>query len=246
MFDPSKFTVPSAKPLPVCLLLDISGSMQGSKIDNLNRAVKAMLSTFAEEEKMETEILVSIITFGGDVKLHLPFTKASNVSWQPMMAFGSTPLGTALEMAKQMIEDKQTTPSRAYRPTIILVSDGQPTGSYQKALDDFIGQGRSSKCFCMAMAIGGDADEKMLNHFIANTPFHAKNAPNKVLHAENAEQISEMFQRFTMSVTTRTRSQNPNDIPQTSVITLEGKTAQAKTQGTAAGANTDSADDGYW
>ena len=117
MFDPKKFTTPTAKPLPVVLLLDVSSSMSGDKIENLNKAVEDMLDTFAQEEKMETEILVSVITFGNQVELQVPYTKASQVQWQGLQANGMTPMGTALKMAKAMIEDKETTPSRAYRPT---------------------------------------------------------------------------------------------------------------------------------
>ena len=47
MFDPSKFTTPSAKPLPVVLLLDVSSSMDGEKIegmvDTLPKKVKLKL-----------------------------------------------------------------------------------------------------------------------------------------------------------------------------------------------------------
>ena len=153
MFDPKKFTTPTAKPLPVVLLLDVSSSMSGDKIENLNKAVKDMLDTFAQEEKMETEILVSVITFGNQVELQVPYTKASLVQWQDLQANGMTPMGTALKMAKAMIEDKETTPSRAYRPTIVLVSDGQPNDSWERPLEDFISEGRSSKCDRMAMAI---------------------------------------------------------------------------------------------
>ena len=49
-FDPSKFTAPKAKPLPVILLLDVSGSMSGDKIRNLNDAVRDMLNTFSDTE----------------------------------------------------------------------------------------------------------------------------------------------------------------------------------------------------
>ena len=44
-FDLSKYTAPTAKPLPVVLLLDVSGSMIGAKIQNLNESVKDMLET---------------------------------------------------------------------------------------------------------------------------------------------------------------------------------------------------------
>ncbi|MFV0416809.1 MAG: vWA domain-containing protein, partial [Chthoniobacterales bacterium] len=197
MFDPKKFTVSTAKPLPVVLLLDVSSSMYGDKIDNLNKAVEDMLDTFAQEEKMETEILVSVITFGNQVELHVPYTKASQVQWQDLQANGMTPMGTAFEMAKAMIEDKETTPSRAYRPTIVLVSDGQPNDIWERSLEDFISKGRSSKCDRMAMAIGRDADEAVLKRFIEGTP-------NDLFYAENAGHLHEFFQRVTMSVTMRT------------------------------------------
>ena len=234
MFDPKKFTTPTAKPLPVVLLLDVSYSMSGDKIENLNKAVEDMLDTFAQEEKMETEILVSVITFGNQVELHVPYTKASQVQWQDLQAIGMTPMGAALKMAKAMIEDKETTPSRAYRPTIVLVSDGQPNDSWKSPLDDFISEGRSSKCDRMAMAIGCDADETVLKRFIEGTP-------HDLFYAENSKQLHEFFQRVTMSVTMRTLSKNPNAVPAPSEIKLDGGSVKSSTAG-----NTSSDDEGYW
>ena len=213
MFDPKKFTTPTAKPLPVVLLLDVSGSMSGSKIDNLNKAVLDMLDSFAQEEKMETEIQVAAITFGNEVTLELPYTKASQVQWKDLQTGGMTPMGTALKMAKAMIEDKETTPSRAYRPTIVLISDGQPNDSWEKPLDDFISDGRSSKCFCWAMGIGQGADKGVLERFISKTPFLATEVPNRVFEAKEARDIHQFFQLLTMSMTRRTQSKNPNVVP---------------------------------
>lgn len=210
MFDPSKFTVKSAKPLPVCLLLDVSSSMAGYKIDALNQAVSKMLKTFRDEESREVEIIVSVITFGNEVNLHIPFTKASDVQWRDLTANGMTPMGTALKMAKAMIEDKDTTPSRAYRPTVVLVSDGQPNDDWHKPLRDFIREGRSSKCDRMAMGIGRDACDDVLNLFIEGTG-------HNLFTAENAGQLHEFFQMVTMSVTTRSHSKNPNIIPSPTV-----------------------------
>jgi len=101
--------------------------MSGAKIRNLNDAVKNMLDTFRDNENGETEIHVAIITFGAEVRLHQPLASASQIAWHDLSASGSTPLGTACRMAKAMIEDRDVLPSRAYRPTVVLVSDGQPT-----------------------------------------------------------------------------------------------------------------------
>lgn len=114
-------------------------------------------------------------------------------------------------MAKAMIENKETTPSRAYRPTIVLVSDGQPNDSWEKPLENFISEGRSSKCDRMAMAIGRDADETVLKRFI-------KGSPHDLFYAENAGQLHAFFQRVTMSVTTRIQAKNPNVVPEPAVL----------------------------
>jgi uncharacterized protein YegL len=268
MFDPKNFTTPHAKPLPVFLLLDISGTMgevidpenavrtgetvyddgkywdvvEGgtSKIDLLNDAVQKMLETLKEDEMMDREYRVSIITFGDDASLHLPPTRASDVKWQNMTAGGETAMGAAFKLTKSMIEDKETTPSRAYRPTIILVSDGQPNDDWQDALEDIISRGRSAKCDRMAMAIGRDADKQVLSRFIENTP-------HQLFYSENAEQLHEFFQHVTMSTTLRSHSKNPNEIPTDSEIDLDIMTANGKSESKdLAEAAEKSGDEGYW
>ncbi|MCL1058669.1 VWA domain-containing protein [Shewanella gelidimarina] len=205
-FNPSDFTVAKAKPLPVVLLLDVSTSMQGNSINELNVAVKEMFTDFANAEKNEIEILVSIITFGAEVLLHTPYTSAKDIEWQDMTVSGMTPMGTAFSMAKAMIEDKETTPSRAYRPTIVLVSDGAPNDSWEQPLRELVKEGRSQKCDRMAMAIGSDTSNSVLNEFVSGTE-------NKVFTAQDSSQIQEFFKFVTMSVTTRTQSQNANVVP---------------------------------
>lgn len=222
-FDPSKFTAAKAKPLPVILLLDVSGSMGGEKIRNLNDAVRDMLEVFRDTENSETEIWVAIITFGDQVKLHQKLVSAGQIQWQDLSAGGSTPLGVALQMAKAMIEDKDIVPSRAYRPTVVLVSDGQPTDDWENPLKRFISDGRSGKCDRMAMAIGAQADETVLGKFIEGTP-------NGLFYSENAKQMRDFFKFVTMSVTIRTKSQTPNVIPEAKVIDVKPTTIEARSE----------------
>jgi uncharacterized protein YegL len=239
-FDPSKFTAAKAKPLPVILLLDASGSMGGEKIRNLNDAVRDMLDVFRDTENSETEIWVAIITFGAQVKLHQKLVSAGNIQWHDLSAGGSTPLGVALQMAKAMIEDKDVVPSRAYRPTVVLVSDGQPDNGWESPLTEFSGYGRSAKCDRMAMAIGADADEAVLGKFIAGTP-------NSLFYAENAKQLRDFFKFVTMSVTIRTKSQAPNVIPEAKVIEVKPTTIEARSEKQkSVTQETSDVDGGYW
>lgn len=247
-FDPTEFTAPTAKPLPVVLLLDCSGSMSGEKIRNLNDAVRDMLAVFRDTENSETEIHVAIISFGAELKLHQPLASAGNIRWQDLSASGGTPLGTAIQMAKAMIEDKDILPSRAYRPTVVLVSDGRPTDSWEEPLKDFVREGRSAKCDRMAMAIGADADEMVLGKFL-------EGAMNSLFYAENARQLRDFFKNVTMSVTIRTRSQTPNVLPEAIAIDVKPVTIQARpekpkslTQRSSdeTGKNEQPSEEGYW
>ncbi len=222
-FDPSKFTAPTAKPLPVILLLDCSGSMSGEKIRNLTDAVRDMLEVFRDTGNSETEIHVAVITFGAEVKLEHPLATAGDIQWHNLSASGGTPLGTALQMAKAMIEDKDVIPSRAYRPTVVLVSDGRPGDSWENPLRAFISEGRSAKCDRMAMAIGADADEVVLGMFLEGTM-------NSLFYAENAKQLRDFFKYVTMSVTIRTKSQTPNILSESSAIDVKPATIEARSE----------------
>ena len=101
------------------------------------------------------------------------------------------------------LEDKDRIPSRAYRPVLILLSDGQPTDDWEAPFKALCDSERAQKATRLAMAIGPDADEAMLKDF-------ANDAEAPIFKAHNARDIHRFFRAVTMSVTTRTASQNPD------------------------------------
>lgn len=202
-----EFTVQAARPLPVILLADVSGSMGvEGKIQALNLAMRDMITAFQDESDLRAEIHSAVVTFGGNAQIHLPLTPARNISWNDLEANGGTPLGAALDLALELVEDRNAIPGRAYRPTIVLVSDGQPTDTWEDSLTALLKSERGSKAFRIALAIGSDANKEVLNRFLANPE-------SRVFQAEDARQIRDFFHLVTMSVTARSRSSNPNDIP---------------------------------
>jgi uncharacterized protein YegL len=212
LFKASDFTAPKAKPLPIILLLDESGSMYGESISSLNDAVRKMLATFKKEETQASEFLVSIVAFGGaTARLVNEPLPASQIEYSDLNANGGTPLGSAIGIAKTIIDDKEKTPSRAYRPLAVLVSDGIPTDNWESRFNDFIENGRTAKCDRMALAIGAGADRGMLGRFVAGTG-------HEVFEAKDASEIVKFFKFVTMSVVTRTQSSNPNVVPQDSTL----------------------------
>lgn len=200
-----EFALTQPRPLPVILLADVSGSMEADgKIDALNAAIAEMVKSFSTESRLRAEIQVSMITFGGDAQLHLPLTPAHEVgSLSPLTASGATPMGQALTLARELLEDKDAIPSRAYRPSLILVSDGHPTDAWEEAFKAVCLSDRAQKATRFAMAIGEDADEAMLKAFVNDNE-----AP--VFRANHARDIHRFFRAVTLSVSSRTKSQNPD------------------------------------
>lgn len=204
-----EFTIQAARPLPVVLLADVSGSMGvEGKIQGLNLAVREMIAAFRDEDDLRAEIHVSVITFGGKASVHLPLGRATDASWTDLGADGGTPMGAAFELARTLVEDHNKVPSRAYRPTLVLVSDGQPTDEWKQQLDALLRSERAGKAFRMALAIGADADHAVLQAFLANSEA-------RVYRADEARQIRKFFQLVTMSVSARSRSANPNVVAPT-------------------------------
>jgi uncharacterized protein YegL len=201
-----KFAITAPRPLPVIVLADTSGSMtEHGKIEALNASLKEMVAAFGTESRLRAEIQVCLITFGGTARLHLSLVAAQNVTaMTDLQADGATPMGEAFGIARQLLEDKDRIPSRAYRPVLILISDGQPTDEWKASFDALKASERAQKATRLAMAIGPDADEAMLKEF-------ANDLEAPLFKGHNARDIQRFFRAVTMSITTRTASNNPDE-----------------------------------
>lgn len=198
------FTTSKTKPLPVFILADVSGSMDvEGKIDVLNQAMADMIHSFGEVRDVRAEIHVSVLTFGGmRANVHTALTSARDTAWVDMEANGATPMGDAFRLLTELIDDKQTVPSKSYRPIVVLLSDGQPTDAWKEELEK-LNQSRAAKAERMALAIGRDADRGTLLEFV-------KQDRECLFEAADAAKIRDFFRFVTMSVTARSRSANPN------------------------------------
>lgn len=204
------------RPLPIFVLADTSGSMRGEKINELNLALREMLNTLNSADDIRGKFQLSVIAFGGDVKVLQPLADIEGLILTELSAAGNTPMGQAFEMVREMIEDRNVVSSRAYTPTIVLISDGLPTDCTEEMyrrknyfdwepLVDLHNGERSSKCQRMALGIGEDADIDMLKSFIDNPEI-------PVIKTKDASGITKFFRWVTMSTVARMTSINPNEI----------------------------------
>ena len=80
-------------------------------------------------------------------------------------AAGNTPMGAAFDLVVKMVEDHAQIPSRAYRPTVVLVSDGQPNDEWREPLQRLLASDRASKASRFVLGIGDDACEACHKQF---------------------------------------------------------------------------------
>ena len=211
----NNFIRKEGRSLPVFILLDVSGSMRGEKIETVNVALKEMINSFKKIENPKGIIELCLITFGGDkVEVIKPLSKIEDSDVYTLTASGNTPMGKAFKCVAEMIEDQTVVSSRAYAPTIVLISDGNPTDykANGKTIDEIFewqdlksihSGSRSSKSVKLAMGIGGDVDKNILKAFINNDEI-------PVISAKDNNTIPKFFEWVTMSVSVRSVSANPN------------------------------------
>lgn len=201
---PNDFLIQKPRPLPVIIAIDRSGSMgSNGKIDALNIALKDFINSLKNEDSNKAEIHIALFSFGGDTATYdISFASIDEVKIPSYSASGRTPMGESFSLIKTLIEDNVQIPSRSYKPTIVLLTDGIPTDDYESPMLSLINNGRSSKAFRMAMAIGDDADHNMLIKFVSN--------PKYLVTGESARDIRKFFRFVSMSVTQRMKSQTPD------------------------------------
>jgi len=202
--DLEKFVSNEGRALPVFLLLDCSGSMSGEKINTLNLAVKDMLDDFKGERLIDVNLQLCVITFGDVAKVHQELANLNSFDFEDLTASGMTPLGGALNLLSEIVNDKEKVSSKGYKPVIVLVSDGKPNDEWNKPLEDFLQGKRTSKCERWALGIGADADYGMLQKFLGSSE-------KKVFDASAAREITQFFKLVTLSTIARSKSVNPNE-----------------------------------
>ena len=162
-----------------------------------------MLGTLKEQESLKAEIHISFITFGnGGANLHTALTPVSNIEFNDFTEGGMTPLGGALRIAKEMVENREIIPSKSYAPIILLLSDGAPNDNgWENEMYRFINDGRSKKCMRMSLGIGRDYDYDVLKGFSSN---------GEVYEAKDSMNIIDFFKFMTMTIKEKTLSKDFN------------------------------------
>ena len=163
---------PTAR-VPVCLCLDVSGSMDGEPIRELNDGVRMFYDAIRDETALYAAE-VCIITFGRNGAKCI--TDFASIELQPdapvLNAGGMTPMGEAVNLGLDLLEKRKNEYKSKgvdyYQPWLVLMTDGVPNGNpgeLSRAISRTVEMANNRKLSIFPIGIGEDADMDVLARF---------------------------------------------------------------------------------
>lgn len=122
-----------SRKLPVYLLIDSSGSMNGEPINSVNEGLRAMMHALRQDPYALETVLLSVVTFDREVKEVFPLTPIEEVQLEEIEPppSGATHMGEALQyLVKRYSKDitkKKNGAGGSFSPMVFIMTDGKPS-----------------------------------------------------------------------------------------------------------------------
>lgn len=220
--------------LPVCLCLDISGSMNrteggtptGKKefidgewweiveggttaIQELTKGIEYFFEAIKSDEIARYSVELSVVVFQDDAAVMLDFANIDRQKVPSLTADGNTSIGAGVNLALDMLEKRKKEYSKKgvdyFQPWMVLMTDGYPTDDPSEAIEKVNQLSNNKKLTLFPVAVGHGADIEILRQFSTLNN-------NMVLKVKSAEHFKEFFEWLSQSVTVASSS-IPGDKP---------------------------------
>lgn len=135
-----------------CFAVDVSGSMSGSPIDQLNQGLQEFHRDIAENSMTANRLEIAVVEFSDSVDTKVQPALADSFTMPRLTTKGSTKLVDGVREAINLVESRKNwykqTGQPYLRPWIILITDGAPDGDQDvNGLAQEIQSGTSGKKF---------------------------------------------------------------------------------------------------
>jgi len=115
---------------PVVFVLDVSGSMSGTPINELNKGLLAFEQEIQSDDTATARLDVAVVSFGSDAQLEHDFALMKDYGMPNLGITGSTNLEAGMRKGMEILESRKKwyreSTQTYYRPYVILVTDGAP------------------------------------------------------------------------------------------------------------------------
>ena len=180
---------PAKKSMTIFFLIDVSGSMKGTKIGSLNSTMEELLPSLIGVGEASTDVKIAVMKFSTHVTWVTPepVRIEEYQYWNRLEADGLTFMGDAfLELSRKLSRSSfLNSPSLSFAPVIFLLSDGSPNDDWKKGLETL----RQNKWFQhglkIALGIGSKVNMDILREFTGNEEL--------AVQAKNADQLRELI-----------------------------------------------------
>jgi uncharacterized protein YegL len=170
LYDKDLAENPTAR-IPICLVLDTSGSMDGAPIEELNKGVRLFMEAILEDEMTRFSADISIVTFGQIVEEELKFGSIEEQEIPTFYAGGLTPMGEAMLTSVELLDNRKKEYQKAgvdyFQPWLVIMSDGAPTDlvETEAAIKIVSKLYNDKKLILFPIGIGDRADMNKLSQF---------------------------------------------------------------------------------
>jgi uncharacterized protein YegL len=153
----------------------VSGGV--TRIDLLNEGMRAYHADLMGDSLAAQRVEVSVITFGDSVQTLAPFVAAHDFTPPTLVANGETPMGAGILQAIEVVAERKRIYKQNglhyYRPWIFLITDGEPTDSWQTAAAR-VREGEKTKAFAFFTVGVEGANFDILRQISVRAPLHLK------------------------------------------------------------------------
>lgn len=195
-FDGAEFIDNPEPRCPCLLLLDVSGSMRGKPIRELNEGLTQFRDELFADALAAKRVEVGLVTFG-PVTVVNDFTGVQSWISPELRDQGDTPMGRAIEEGLNMLRERKNSYRQNgisyYRPWVFLITDGGPTDSWQNAAQA-VKSGEAEKAFSF-FAVGVDgANFEILSKISVREPLVLKDMRFRDLFSWLSSSLSSVSQ----------------------------------------------------
>ncbi len=180
---------PAKKSMTIFFLIDVSGSMKGTKIGSLNSTMEELLPSLIGVGEASTDVKIAIMKFSTNVEWVTPepVRIEEYQFWNRLEAEGLTFMGDAfLELSRKLSRSSfLSSPSLSFAPVIFLLSDGSPNDDWKKGLKELQQNRWFQHGLKIALGIGSEVNMEVLREFTG--------CDDLTVQAKNAEQLRELI-----------------------------------------------------
>ena len=121
------------------LLLDTSSSMDGKKINSLNKGVEVFYNEILQDPVLSNRLELCVISYNSIVKVIQQPSLVENINLPKLHGNGVTSMAEGIKTAIEVVEARKSwykiTGQPYYRPWIINITDGVPTDMRNNGID---------------------------------------------------------------------------------------------------------------